>query len=700
MKDNFKKQVGEEYEGCFAKQEREEMPTLDPNDRVNFKEVELGYDSEEIAKHEAARCLECGCTEVFTCDLKRFATDYDVDQNKHSGEYKEYEIDFRHPFVEIDNNKCILCARCVRICREVVGANALGLVNRGYNTYVAPAMGDKLQDSNCESCGLCISTCPTGAITENVLFKPGPVKLEDTSTICNYCSVGCDISLQHHGQFVMRVDGNEGQVNKDGNLCKYAKFGYQYLNDVRRITTPLLKKGDKYEEISFAEAYKVIEEKIKAVKPEENAFFAGARLTNEEQYLIQKFARGAVKTNNIASFHYLGRGIGYANNAAANVPFEEIKDASKIFMIGSEINEDNAVAGFMINNAQFKYNVPVSVITDKEESSLEHKADEIIKVKSYFHFIKAVNYYLVANNFQNAMFLNDNCTDYETYKEALQKENFVELIEKSGVPIMDHIIEFVKAFNNEMNAVIVFSEKELSPEVCTELFNLAMITGKLGKTASGLISLKEKNNSQGIFDMGIAPKIGVGTQCLQNDDFIAKMNEKWGTDYQKAEPQCIVDGLNRGFKNMFIFGEDPVGCAVDTKEVKAWMKGFVVVQDYFMTETAKEADLILPASMPIETGGSFTNTQKTFQEFEAEFTSKVDELNYQQLNALLKAFGVETKEDLIDIRMEALSLLPTNGADEKFAFKSTEDKASKRRFNYGCDHVNLRFEEQFSESMK
>ena len=189
IKDNFEKQNPEEYQARFGKQLREEMPVLPPKDRMNFKEVELGYASEEVARHEAQRCLECGCTEYFTCDLKRFSTEYEVNQTKLKGEYKSYDIDFRHPYIEIDNNKCILCARCVRICKEVVGANALGLVNRGYDTFVAPSMGDCLQDTSCESCGLCISTCPTGAITENVLFKPGPVQLDHASTICNYCSV-------------------------------------------------------------------------------------------------------------------------------------------------------------------------------------------------------------------------------------------------------------------------------------------------------------------------------------------------------------------------------------------------------------------------------------------------------------------------------------------------------------------------------
>ena len=155
------------------------MPTLAPDQRFNFKEVELGYQSENIARQETQRCLECGCMAFFDCDLQKYSTIYNASQKEFTGEFKEYAIDFRHPYIEIDNNKCILCARCIRICREVVGANALGLINRGFDTFVAPSMGDALQDTFCESCGMCISTCPTGAITENVIFKPGPVKTEE-----------------------------------------------------------------------------------------------------------------------------------------------------------------------------------------------------------------------------------------------------------------------------------------------------------------------------------------------------------------------------------------------------------------------------------------------------------------------------------------------------------------------------------------
>jgi formate dehydrogenase major subunit len=185
-KDNFKEQPKEDYIGKFATQKRHEMPTLPAEARNNFEEVELGYENEEVAITESLRCLECGCVEFFSCDLKDLSSEYNAEQKRYEGEFKQYEVDFRHPYIEFDNNKCILCSRCIRICSEVVGANALGLINRGFDTFVAPSMELPLQETTCESCGMCISTCPTGAIIENTPFKPGPVKTEAIETICNF----------------------------------------------------------------------------------------------------------------------------------------------------------------------------------------------------------------------------------------------------------------------------------------------------------------------------------------------------------------------------------------------------------------------------------------------------------------------------------------------------------------------------------
>lgn len=703
-RDNFKTQVKEDYDGKFSKQEREEMPTLDPKDRKNFKEVELGYESEEVAFHETHRCMECGCTELYTCDLKKYATEYHAKQDGVAGEFKEYNVDFRHPYIEIDSNKCVLCARCVRICRDVVGANALGLVNRGFETFVAPSMGESLTDTHCESCGMCISTCPTGAITENVPFKPGPVKMESVQSICNYCSIGCELDLEHKSGFVMRAEGRNGKVNEHGNLCKYGKFGYRYLNDRSRLTKPMMKVNGRFEEISFKKAFEIMAEKITEANPDDNAFFAGARLSNEEMYLIQKMARAAVGTNNVTSFHYLNRGNGYISNSMANVPFDQLKDASRIYLIGAEANRDNAVLGFLVNNAKVKHHVPVEMVTNMEASPMEHKVDHKMYVKSYYHFIKAVNYYLVANNFHNGLFIGDNCEGFAAYKEDLLKENFVDLVEQSGVAFMDSVIEFAKAYNNEMNAVIIFSERELCSNACEELFNLAMITGKLGKTSNGLLSIKEKNNSQGIFDMGICPTLGVGSRSIKDKSLVAAMKKLWKVKTLPKEVNVSqFERLEAGkLRNVFIFGEDPLGCTRDKVKVAGWLTvaDFVVVTDYFLTDTAQQADLVMPASFPFESGGTFTNTQKVIQAFEAGFEPASGKSTLEQLAGLMKQFGIKQKATPDAVMAEITKLLSAGESEHEYQFRITREINDCRMFDHGCDNIVKRFDEEFKNAFE
>jgi formate dehydrogenase major subunit len=470
------------------------------------------------------------------------------------------------------------------------------------------------------------------------------------------------------------------------------------MNEPKRITKPLLKVDGSFEEISFEKAYDVILDEIKHAEPEENAFYAGSRLSNEEIYLIQKLARVGANTNNVYSFQYLNALQGTNRNYKANVPFDDIHKASKIYLIGSEINEENGVASFMVNKAQTHYQIPVESVTNEEHSSMSHKVDQEMKINSYYHFVKAVNHYILSQNLQNNLFIKDKCDNYEEYKNQLLKENFDELIEKSGVCCKDHLIEFAENYNKEQNAVIIFSERNISPRTGTELFNLAMMTGKMGKTASGLLSLKEKNNSQGIFDMGVGPNNGVGGQSLENSSFSDKLKKVWGIDKLPELPnKSNLELLDKGIINkMYIFGEDPIGCAIDNERVEKWFgdADFIMVQDYFFTETAKEADLILPATMPLETSGTFTNTIRYIQQFDKQLNSNIEKENYQQLLELMKNFDVNGLSTPEEIRKEAISLLPENLQFE-YTFEYTEENNNNfRLFKHGCDAVVKYFDDE------
>lgn len=662
-RDNFRPPVLADLSGRFMRKPRNEMPLLSPVNRVNFMEVELGYPGEATVREEASRCLECGCIAFHDCDLQRYATEYGAEQTKYKGEYKSVPPDDAHPFISFSLNKCILCGRCVRICHEIAGADALGFIDRGFMTVVGPGPGLSLAETFCSSCGLCISTCPTGAITENTTFKPGPVETETFVTTDFVGSEGAAVRLHHRKGFFTAAEGSAGLINPDASIGRETRFSYRLLN-LPRIARPLFRENGKFKEISFNEAFDLIAERIRKAGKKGNAYFAGAHLTNEEQYLMHKLAETDINSAGAFSFQYSLRGISdigakLSAMSSVNLSIDAISRSESIYVFGTDLFADHQLTGFRVFNSAVNSGTPVTLINSVPNPGMERKAYRVVRPASYYHFIRAVIFNLLSNSRQNDIFIKTRCQGFAEYLENTLKENYKDLVKKSGLN-EEAISSFAENYDTAQRALIIFGEDDIDFNSAFELYNLSLLTGKTGKEGSGIICLRQSCNSQGVIDTGLVSEI-------------------------------TASGLRKR-KNIFIFGEDPVGLAIDKPEFRKLFESFDfrVVQDFRMTETTEMADLVLPSSFIFESGGSFTSTGRMITLTEKHISGPVDISSLQQIAAVISRLGFPQESERGIITDEMLGCIEGTG-EENYTFIQPGTKRPGPQFKYGCDSIKSLF---------
>jgi predicted molibdopterin-dependent oxidoreductase YjgC len=260
-----------------------------------------------IARHK----LECHvCEKNGDCRLQDYCYRYGVaESNFTDGGRPHYPIEDPNPFIERDYDKCVMCTRCVRACEEITVSRAIGVKNRGHIAQIATGFDGKLEDSPCVFCGQCVMVCPVGALTSKVSAEYGgrPSDIDNkVLTTCSYCGTGCTLELNVKDNRVVGVTSNRDEdaspVNK-GALCVKGRFGWDFINSSDRLTTPLIKENGEFRPATWDEALDKVAEGFNKVKeehgPDAFAMFTSARVTNEENYLAQKFTRAVMGTNNV-----------------------------------------------------------------------------------------------------------------------------------------------------------------------------------------------------------------------------------------------------------------------------------------------------------------------------------------------------------------------------------------------------------------
>ena len=242
-----------------------------------------------LAEHPSD-CLTCSAN--LSCDLQKLAAELGVDRIRFRRTTRSLPLDDSNPFFVRDPNKCILCGRCVQTCRELQGVGAVDFVERGYATLIEPSRGMPLGDSDCESCGECVVRCPTGALAKRDRRQP----TRRVTTICPYCGTGCSLVLGIKGSEIVSVEGDRESPVNHGRLCVKGRFGQDFVNSTDRLTTPLIKRDGNFVEATWDEALDLVARRFAEYKGDAFGALSSSRCTNEENYLVQKFARAVMQS--------------------------------------------------------------------------------------------------------------------------------------------------------------------------------------------------------------------------------------------------------------------------------------------------------------------------------------------------------------------------------------------------------------------
>ncbi|THJ24160.1 MAG: 2Fe-2S iron-sulfur cluster binding domain-containing protein [Nitrospira sp. CG24D] len=642
-----------------------------------------------VEKHLSVHPLDCPvCDADGHCELQDMAFQHGV-TNLASAKQKFIPEDTRSLVLDFNMNRCIACAECINVCKDVLMIDALQFMKKGgFNQVVAK--GDL--PLSCEFCGDCLAVCPVGAITNKYskyLYKPWQMK--KTASTCNYCGDGCQLYLETKDSEVIRVTSPLSWKNKwgdreetakgHGGLCVRGRFGFEYLDSKTRLTQPLVREGNQLVPKPWLEAMHQVVDRFTDVKQKHGAdAIAGlitARCTNEELYLFQKLMRTVFGSNHLdSSARYGHMNFVHASRHALGFgrtpnDWEDLTKAKAILVIGSNITETNPLTAVRIKEAIRVYKAQV-VVLDSTVTNIGKLASHpfLIKPGTEGWVIDGLVKATIDQDLVDENAINKHPKAYEALKAALAGLSLEQIAAYTGISV-DAYREIAAIMAEAPRSIFLCAEgivrRPEGYQNVLKLIDLAWITGKLGQSGCGVNTLTEEPNEQGAVDMGVAPEFLPGQG--RYDDMAARdrFSKAWETTLPAtANGANLMDILKRcksgQIKALYIIGENPLATLPASVEVRSALERLelLVVQDPFLTDTGRQAHFVLPACTYAEKEGTFTNLEGRVLRVRQAMDPVGESLpDWHIMTALANALGAQWGyESANDIQTEIMKLLP------------------------------------------
>jgi formate dehydrogenase major subunit len=607
------------------------------------------------------------------CRVHNTALALSVQHQEHPFKPKPYEVDMSNPFYRYDPSQCILCGQCVQACQTVQVNETLSIGWELEHPRVLWDGGMQIGGSSCVSCGHCVTVCPCNALMEKSMLgeagflsgmpeaalnkmidvvkavepemgygaimqvsqteaKMREGRIKRTKTVCTYCGVGCSYDVWTKERKILKIVPLHGDANQI-STCVKGKFGWDYVNHPDRLQKPLIREKTGFREASWEEALTLVTTKLTSIRqqygPDSIAVIASSKTTNEDGYLMQKFARAVIGTNNVDNCSRycqspatmgLFRTVGYGGDSGS---IQDIASSALVLIVGSNTAESHPVLATRVKRAH-KLHGQRLIVADPRTHEMSERADIHFRPcpGTDIVWISAVTRYMFDNGHAKLDFLDNWVNGVDEFRKSLEPFTMAYASKTCKVPL--EILERVAREIAAADSMCVLwamgiTQHTRGSDESTAVSNLLLVTGNYMRPNCGAYPLRGHNNVQGAGDIGAAPDLFPGYQHVTDSVSRARFEKSWGVKLppmRGLDNHQMVDAIYEGkLRAMYLAGEDMISADANANVVAGAFErlDFFVVQDIFFSETCRYADVVLPGAPALEKDGTFTSTERRIQ---------------------------------------------------------------------------------------